>query len=586
MPLVVAALVLSGCTAQPSVIEDSAVTVATQQAFFSYNDQTSYGRSAANGAIVEATSSVFSSYDANARLAEDPSFGSYTVLSEDPLTVKYTIADRVTWSDGTAVDAADLLLAWVAGSGVRNTPDFDDSDYVDPETGKYRVDFPRDVVFFDGARSEGLQLATRLPTIGDHGRSLTVVWDRYVADWPLLLDVGRPAHVVAGHALKIDDRAKAKRALIAAIEDDDTNSLAAISRFWNSAYNFTSMPADDSLLVSTGPYTITDLVADDHITLTANPRYSGAHRPAIEKVTVRFISDPLSQVEALRRGDVDVIAPQPSAEVAAALPDLAGSVTHGQEGGYEHLDLQIANSKSGLFADHRIRQAFLKVIPRQQILSELIAPTSKKATLRQSQVFLPGSDGYVDSSAKNGSRAYLAPDVAGAKALLAEASVVAPTVCILFDPANPRRLREFELIQHGAAAAGFAVTDCSSPDWLNLLGTPGAYDASLFAWTASNSSVASVAAIFATSGKNNTNFYSNAKVDELIEALAAPGKPGEAVRLRQRIDSLVWADSYGLPLYQFPAVVASSERVTGPAPAPFASDVLWNLWQWKPAKSR
>ena len=563
------------------------MTVATQHAFFSYNDQTSYGRSAANGAIVEATSSAFSSYDDDARLVEDPSFGSYRVLSEDPLTVKYTIADQVAWSDGTPVDAADLLLAWVAGSGARNTPDFDDSHYVDPETGKYRADFPRDVVYFDGARSEGLQLATRLPAIGDNGRSLTVVWDQYLADWPLLLDVGRPAHVVAGHALKIDDAAKAKRALIAAIRDDDTAALAAIARFWNSGFNFASMPADRDLLVSTGPYTITDLVADDHITLTANPRYSGAHRPVIEKVTVRFISDPLSQVEALRLGEVDVIAPQASAEVAGALSELTGRrIAHGQEGGYEHLDLQIANSKSGLFADRRIRQAFLKVIPRQQILSELIAPTSKNAALRQSQVFLPGSSGYAESSEKNGSDAYLAPDVVGAKALLAEAGVAAPTVCILFDPANPRRLSEFELIQRGAAEAGFSVTDCSSPDWLNLLGTPGAYDASLFAWTASNSSVASVAAIFGTAGKSNTSFYSNPKVDELLEELAAPTEPEEAIRLRQQIDSLVWADGYGLPLYQFPAIVATSERVTGPAPAPFASDVLWNLWQWKPAKSR
>ncbi len=82
-------------------------------------------------------------------MVQDTSFGSYEKVSDDPLVVKYTIADGVKWSDGTAVDAADLLLNWVSLSGAENTPDFDSTEFTDPDTGEFTDDFPTDVVFFD-----------------------------------------------------------------------------------------------------------------------------------------------------------------------------------------------------------------------------------------------------------------------------------------------------------------------------------------------------------------------------------------------------------------------------------------------------
>ncbi|WP_336493104.1 hypothetical protein, partial [Methylobacterium nigriterrae] len=86
-----------------------------------------------------------------------------------------------------------------------------------------------------------------------------------------------------------------------------------------------------------------------------------------------------------------------------------------------------------------VREAFLKVVPRQQILDELIKPLQKDARLRSSQVFLPGSDGYARAVKVNGSAGYARVDVSEARALLAKAKVAGPQVCILFDPSNPRR---------------------------------------------------------------------------------------------------------------------------------------------------
>jgi peptide/nickel transport system substrate-binding protein len=588
---VVAALLLSGCT-PPVLVHAASVTVAVNQPFFSYNPKTSYGNSAANSSIVSATNSQFNYYDNTPKLVKDDSFGSYQVVSRDPFRVKYTIRDGVKWSDGTPIDGADLLLAWAANSGNLNTSGFDASDYVDQQTGQYTEAFPRDVVHFDGSTGNGLQLVTKTPVIGDDGRSLTLSYDKYFVDWELAFGVGLPAHVVAGEALGIKDHQAAKAAMIKAIDGKEQGPLEKVSRFWNSGFNFTSMPEDRALVVGSGPYVISKLVADQYVTLTANPRYVGDHQPKFETVTIRFISDPLAAVSALKAGDVDVISPQSTVEVAKALLS-AGDVTvlGGFDGAYEHLDLQFANSKNGTFSNPLVRRAFLAVVPRQQILDSLVLPLQEDAQLRSSQVFLPGSDGYAEAVTANGSEQYAKVDVAAARALLAEAGVSSPRVCILFDPTNPRSVSEFGMIAKSAAQAGFDVSDCSSPDWSAQLGAPGAYDASLYGQRPSSLGLTSAAASFrsaeigSTQTPTNLNYYANPEVDALFDRLESTTDPSTQRELLTQVDTILWSDAYGVPLYQYPSLTAFGVRVANVTSSPLAPNVLWNIWAWKPVEA-
>jgi peptide/nickel transport system substrate-binding protein len=585
--VVTAALALAGCTGQQEPVAGTSVTVAASQPFTSYNPKTSYGNTSGNGSISYATNSQFAFYDNSPKLVKDSSFGSYQIVSRDPFTVKYTIADGVSWSDGTAVDAADLLLAWAANSGNLNTPDFDAQKYVDQDTGRYTSAFPRNVVHFDGFSGNGLQLVTKTPVIGDGGRSLTLSYDRFFVDWELVFGVGLPAHIVAEKSLGIGDPQKAKDALVKAVTAKDPKALAKISRFWNSGFNFTSMPKDRDLVVGDGPYVISDLVANDHVTLEANPHYSGDHRPKFERVTIRFISDPLAAVKALRDGTVDIVSPQATEDVAKALLATKDvTVLSGIDGSYEHLDLQFSHSKNGTFDDPLVREAFLKVVPRQQILDSLVVPLQEDAQLRSSQVFLPGSAGYDTAVKENGSAAYRRVDVDGAKTLLARATGTSRQVCILFDPANPRRVAEFALIQKSASLAGFTVTDCSSPDWRMLLGTAGAYDASLYALRPTSLATTAAGASFrSTSTINNLNFYANPKVDALLTQLDSTFDRQKQLDILTRVDTLVWADAYGVPLFQFPSLTAFGPAVGGVSSSPLAPNVLWNLWEWKPVKA-
>lgn len=161
---------------------------------------------------------------------------------------------------------------------------------------------------FDGFSGNGLQLVTKTPIIGDNGRSFTLTYDRPFVDWELVFGVGLPAHVVAARSLGIVGAQKAKDALVAAIQKDDTAILAKIARFWDTGFDFTTMPKDRSLVVGTGPHTLTSFTASG-VTLTANPEYSADHGPKFETVQPKVITDPLAAVAALRASRVDVIAP-------------------------------------------------------------------------------------------------------------------------------------------------------------------------------------------------------------------------------------------------------------------------------------
>ena len=587
----VGALVVSGCapggdSGDSGLVEGSSITAAWNQAFYSMNGNTSFGNATANNNINYLVLDGFNYYNNTPELVQNTSFGTYELVSEDPLTVTYTVAEGVNWSDGTPVDAADLMLNWAALSRALDTPDFDPNDFVDPDTGEFTDAFPTDVVYFDSGATpdSGMGLVTETPEIGDDGRSITMTFNEPFVDWDLVFASPLPAHIIAEKSLDIEDADEAKQAVLDAIESEDAAALAPMASFWNSGFNFTEMPEDTDLVTASGPYMISDYVADQYVTLTANPEYAGDNSPNIEEITIRFIPDPLAAVQALENGDVDIIQPQATADITTALEAIDGiTVTTGLGGTYEHVDLQFDNGKNpeNIFSNPQVREAFMMTIPRQEIVDTLIKPIiGDDAILRDSQLFVPGAEGYDESAANNTSADYAEVDIEGARQLLEESGVTDTSVCILYASNNPRRVNEFALIQASANEAGFDVTDCGSEEWGGLLGTPGAYDASLFGWQSTSLGVTNSLPTFVTNGINNLNFYSNEEVDSIISQLNVAFDPQEQIDLQVEMDRLLWEDFYGVTIYQFPEVTAFSDRVENIDPSILAPTIFWNAWDW------
>jgi peptide/nickel transport system substrate-binding protein len=587
------ALLLSGCaTGATDIVEGSSISVGWNQGFYSANSSTSNGNASANANILYMANSGFNYYDSESNLVKNTQFGTYELVSSDPLTVKYTVNSGVKWSDGAAVDASDMLLAWVANSCLLNNVE----PVLDPDTGEVtNADEVDSGVFFDSASCGGdLGQVTQTPVISDGGRSVTLVYDSQIVDWELLFGIGVSAHVTTQVAFpdeELTDEA-AKQKLIDAINNKDLAVLAPISKAWSTAYDMDNYPENTDLLVSNGAYVITGLVQEQSVTLTANPDYSWGPSPKVETITVRIISEPLAAVQALANGEVDLISPQATADILDALKEYEDfiAVVGGGEAVYEHIDLTFDNkgpfdpASYGGDADKalKVRQAFLKSIPRDKIVNDLIKPINPSAEVMNSFTQLPGYPWYDDIVAVNGSANY-EYDPEGAKALLAEAGVSTPVnVKLLFSSTNPRRGLQYVLIKEAAAEAGFNVVDASSPTWSADLGS-GTYDASLFAWVSTSTSVSGSQGIFSTGAGNNLTGYGNAEVDALYKSLSTEFDPEVQKDLLTQVETLLWADAYGTTVFQHPGVTAyNKNKLSGVVPAPLSPNMFWNFWEWTP----
>ena len=586
------ALVLSACaTPGGSVIEeDTRITVGWNQPFYSYNEATGNGNSTANAVIKYMTVAGFQYYNDTPELVKDESFGTIEKLEDDPLTVKYTINEDAQWSDEVPVDAADLLLQWAADSGQYNEGEIE----YDEESGAI---VEHENLYFDAAAiGGGLSNVTEIPEVGDDGRSITLVYDTPFVDWEVALAAPTvPAHVVAMKALEVEDAQEAKDTLIKALQDKDTETLKPVADFWNSGFDFSDLPDDPSLYLSSGPYVLSELSsADAFVTLTANPNYKGDLKPKVETVTVRYNEDPLAQVQALQNGELDIINPQVTADVITALDGVEGvTVTKGSDATYEHIDLTMNNggpfdpATYGGDAEKAklVRQAFLLTIPRQEVIDKIIKPLNPDAEVRNSLTRVPGSDGYDDIVGSNGSDFYAEADPAKAKELLAEAGVTTPVdVRFLYSKVNARRVAEFQLFTEAAGDGGFNLIDNGDPDWSQMLGS-GTYDASLFGWQSTSLGVSESAANFRADGGNNFQGYANEEVDALYDELEQEFDSAKQLEILGQIEKVIWDDAASITIFQFPGVVANSDKVTSVKNGVLSPSVFWNYWEWDPSES-
>ncbi|GAA1997495.1 ABC transporter family substrate-binding protein [Nakamurella flavida] len=561
----------------------------------SWNNNTTHGNAVATFNVQYLTNLGFSYYDGDLNLINNDQFGTCTLVSEDPLTVKYTIADGVKWSDGTPVTADDLVLSWAAQSGV-----FNDEEAQTDDDGNL---LPTAGVAFDKL-DPSLSLIKDFPTIEDDNRSATFVWSEYYVDYQTAGPANNggpgtliPAHVLGAKALNITDPTAAAAAVTTAFKNNDKASLKPVADFWNTGFDTDQLPSDPSLYLSTGPYKTTAYQQRASLTFEKMDGYTWGPKPIADTIQYQIIGEATAAVQALTNEEVDVISPQSTADIyeaVSALSDRGIQVKTGDGGTYEHVDLVFANGGPFDPATYggdtekakKVRQAFLKTVPRQDILDRLIKPINPEAVLRQSYTTVPGAPAYDAITEANGmGTAYGTVDIEGAKALLAEAGVTGTVdVRLKFAENNARRSNEYDLMKASAQEAGFNLVDGRSASWGQELPAIDGYDASLFGWQSTSTGVAEQKANYVTDGSNNYGLYSSSVVDDAENKLTGSVlSEDERTELLSTIEKQLVDDAFGVTIFQFPNVTAWNEnRVTGVSDTPLAPGVFFNFWDWQP----
>lgn len=556
-----------GKETQPGPKKGGRATVVEVNAFSSFNPGSASGNTDINNKIAHATRSGFNYVSNDLKVVRNDKFGSYEKISDSPLTVKYTVNSGIKWSDGEPVDVGDLLLAWAAESG------YYDDDV--PGGGGTRY-------FTPSRATSGLSL-TEFPELDGNGRSITLRYEKPYADWELAFDIDQPAHVVATKAGLRDEKAlvellkstprgdrKAPRRPLAA--------LRAVADYWNTGFNGNSLPEDPAAYLSSGPYIVRSIIPGQSLELVRNKDYHWGPESMLDEIEVRFDGSTSSQIESLMAGTADIISPQVSTDATGSLDTLSSSgyeVQRYDQPGYEHIDL----SFTGAFKDKAIREAFLKTVPRQEIIRTVVGALDPDAKPLESQLFAPSHPAYAKAAQDNGSSAYKDVDIDGAQRLLRGTS---PEVRILYNADNPNRVSAFRLIRDSAQRAGFKVLDggLAGSDWSRSLGG-GNYDAAIFGWSMPEPIAAAAPQIYGSGQASNYSGYSDKESDSLLGELLVTAETEKRDQILARLDKRLWEAAYGLPLFRAVGVSAHGPSVEGVTPGPTVHGVWWNFWEWR-----
>ncbi len=545
--------------------EGGPITYAQEQEWYDYNSGSGSGNAVANQVVLNQVLRGFYFVDNVGKVQLDTEYGTLEKTSDNPLTVKYTVNDKAVWSDGQPIGCADFLLAWASSSGRYNKDGTINQGTDRPASPSY---------LFDTASTSGID-QTEKPTCADGDKTITLVYDKPFVDWQAAL--AGPAGILPAHvatkAAGIDTAAFVK-----AVETDDVATLTKVADFWNAGWTLDKAKGlDTSLIPAAGPYYVAAWDPGQFVTLKKNDKWWGT--PAkTDTVVIRYLSQD-QQVAALQSGEVDVIEPQPNPDTNAELAALSDSVKadFGSQFTYEHVDLSVKNG----FANEKLREAFFKCAPRQQIVDNLIVPANPDAKLLNSLTTMDFQPGYEQAATASGFQAYANVDLDGAKAAYT-ASGEAPgkTINIIHINPNPRRTDEVALIKASCDQAGFNIQD--TPLSSNQFGPTqhaGDYDAALFAWAGSGLN-GSVPPIYLSNGGQNTAGWNDPDIDAALNQLATTTDPAQAPPLLEKVDQGLAKNLYTFPIFSFPGVVAFKTNIDGVVHNATATQATWNMQDW------
>jgi peptide/nickel transport system substrate-binding protein len=523
------------------------VTIAIDDGFSAYNNDTPDANSSYNTYVLIAALSGAHVYDGNNKvLLNGDVMESVTVTSKDPQVVEWKIKPGVKWSDGEAWDCDDFYLAWLSHSG--------------------KVDS------FSSASSSGYELVDQGVCKDD--LTFEAEFSEPYLDYKGMFfgTAVMPAHIIEQQT-GIADITQLK-------PGGNADDLQKAGDYWTKEWG----GFDPETMPSSGPYKIASFDPNSEtVVLERNPHWIGA-KGGPNRITVRPIEDTKAMATALQNGEIDVAAStQPDATAAQTIKGLTSQgVTYGSASQltYEHLDLNF----NRIFADDAARKAFFQAINRQEIVDKLIKQVQADAKPLNSIVFFPGEPGFVDvysDKFDQGAQAAMqtleaagwkkGPDGIYAK----DGKRFSVTIS---HNENARRSQTVEILIPQLKAAGIEVRDETDPNFLKGRVDKGDYDIALFGWSSAPFK-AEVAPIYTSDGGQNWQGLNNPKIDQAFDKAVSATDEAVATQAYQAADKAL-AESYAtVPLFQTPSMwgFRGIDRVYMQS----YTGVLWNVGEWE-----
>lgn len=312
----------------------------------------------------------------------------------------------------------------------------------------------------------------------------------------------------------------------------------------------------------TGPFRFVDWQPRRRVMLERNPDYWGA--AALPRVLVfRPLTDPMARVTELMAGGIDIVTELSPDNVALLRRDPRFEV---QERAGPHLWFLILNTREGPLRDRRVRQAVNHAVDKAALVRHVLQDTASVAAGPVPAAFEwahdPGLEPYPY-------------DPGRARALLSEAGYGDGLRLRLMAPASGSGMlapvQMATAIQADLAKIGIDLT-IETYEWNTFLakvnrGLAGQADMAEMAWMTNDPDTLPYLALrsgaMPEEGGFNSGYYSNPRVDALIESARRSTGRAERARLYRELQRLVHADAPWLVVASWRQNAVSSQGLTG-----------------------
>ncbi|MBA3870278.1 MAG: ABC transporter substrate-binding protein [Anaerolineae bacterium] len=312
----------------------------------------------------------------------------------------------------------------------------------------------------------------------------------------------------------------------------------------------------------TGPFILTDYKDGQGATLTKNPTYWKAGQPLLDSIEFKFIDDPVTQVNALKSGDVDFIFKISPDQVSGL--DGADGITLIQTVTNQHPVIRLRTDE-GPGKDVKVRQAFKYATDRDE-LNQLVL--EGRGTIGNNDPIGPGYAAFFDKDIKV--QAY---DPEKAKSLLAEAGypdglkVTLQTINTLGYDTLATVLQQ-QWAKAGITAdiqvneEGFYYDDSNPNNWLKA-------DLGITGWGDRPVPQGYLAQAYATGASYNETHWSDPDLDKLIQEASVTTDETARAAIYHKISDIFNEDGPIIIPWFAPVFSATSAKVTGVTVAPF-----------------
>ena len=309
----------------------------------------------------------------------------------------------------------------------------------------------------------------------------------------------------------------------------------------------------------TGAFKFAEWRSNEAVVIEANPGYWDSV-PELQAVVFRPITDANTRTAEMLAGGIDLMVEVPP----VVLSEFQGNsyTVHEQAG--PHVWFLILNAREGPFADVRVRQAANYAINKEAIVNDVLEGTAQVAAGPTPPAF---------AWAYNESLEPYPYDPDKARELLAQAGAEGAELTFFVTEGGSGMLDPIAMgtaIQADLQAVGLKV-NIETYEWNTFLGEvnpglEGKADMAEMAWMTNDPDtlpfLALRTAAWPEQGGFNSGYYSNPKVDELLEAARVATDRNERARLYQEMQTIVQEDAPWVFVANWKQNAVTSDRVS------------------------